>query len=83
MPPGHVPTRTSAPGHLPPGLVTIPDNPPESSRKDSQMSNVFGRHVANWAAFDSRWRCKIWLWTLFGALIANFELLFESLETAL
>ena len=31
------------PGHLPPGLVTIPDNAPplKSSRKDSQVFNVF------------------------------------------
>jgi len=34
----------------------------------------------NWATFCSRWRPKIWLRQLFGAFIANFGLLFESVD---
>jgi len=30
------------------------------------------RRGATWATFGSRWRPKIWLWPLFGALIAKF-----------
>jgi len=90
-PPGQVPSRTCAPGqappgYLPPGLVTIPDHRPrplESSRKGSQMFNVFGRHVPDWATSDNRWRCKIWFAPVWRFKLQIFELLFESLDTAL